>query len=92
MVKDWTWEKIKYELSLKGKKLVDLADHHKCDRARFSNVKKVPNPRVQTIIAKVLEREPQVIWPTRYNSDGKPVVRQAWLNRYGDSFTSRRAA
>lgn len=46
-------------------------EHGKC-HSYFSDTLSRPNPRAQAIMASVIGRKPQTIWPSRYDDAGQP--------------------
>ncbi|TVR06142.1 MAG: hypothetical protein EA385_16420, partial [Salinarimonadaceae bacterium] len=55
-----------------GTSLKDLASAHGYDRTVMSHVMRKPWPAVERIIARRIGVRPNVIWPSRYTSDGSP--------------------
>ena len=65
-------EWIKYQLRLRGSSLSAVARDFGVSRhaPRLALVK--PYPRMERAIAKKLGLEPQVLWPERYDEQGRP--------------------
>ena len=76
---DWTWSRVRYELSRKEKLLSDVARSAKVGRSAISNVARIPTPRLQSAIAAVIGKKPQKIWPSRYTREGEPIRPLIWL-------------
>ena len=77
--KDWTWPRVKAALEDAGSSLSAVAGDLNITRFTVANTKRRPNPRVQAAIANIIGQEPKVIWPTRYTSKGRPVIRSQWM-------------
>lgn len=71
MSEGWHVEDIKAAIRKKGIFLQDLARAHGRSDAAISRAFLVPNPAVQQIIADHIGVPPQVIWPDRYEADGR---------------------
>jgi lambda repressor-like predicted transcriptional regulator len=69
---------VKFNLSLKGFTLTDLAKKFHCD---LPVVFHRPFPRAERIIADALDCEPWELWPERYGEDHKPNRRNRWYDR-----------
>lgn len=79
---DWTWPAVKAALEEQGTNLQRLAQAHGVDNSLLTKVKYTPTARGEAIISAALRMAPQTIWPTRYTTDGLPVVPLAWRERY----------
>lgn len=69
---DWHPEVIKAHIRMRGKTLRDLSHEngYQQDACRKTLVRQWP--AVERIIADYLGTEPNLIWPSRYTSDGRP--------------------
>ena len=67
------WEWVKYQLRLRGLTLADLARKLGVSGTAVKNTKWTPYPRMERVIAERLGRQPEDIWPERWNADGSPV-------------------
>jgi Ner family transcriptional regulator len=76
---DTPWYRVKADLAERGYTLVDVAQKMGITRFTVCNAKYRPVATVQRVIAEILGRTPQDIWPTRYTVDGRPVLRVVWL-------------
>lgn len=66
--KEW----IKYQLRLRGWTLSQLSRAHSGSRHCAILAMRQPYPRWERIIAEKLNLKPEVLWPERYDSNGKP--------------------
>jgi Ner family transcriptional regulator len=62
------WPEIKYELEKRGKSLAAIARKLGVSRTAVAKVKKRRSARVQAAIAKEIRRQPEEIWPERYDT------------------------
>lgn len=70
---DWHPADVVAALRKAGWSLQQLAFHHGyTSRQAFSKALAGPYPRVERLIADALGTEPQAIWPTRYDDQGRP--------------------
>ena len=67
-----TWEWIKYRLAIKGYTFGKLARHYGVKKTNFTNVKRVPVPKYERIIAEIVGMTPWELWPERYDSSHNP--------------------
>jgi Ner family transcriptional regulator len=70
--KDWHKAEVKAALEKAGWTCRALAKEHEKCHSYFSETLSRPNPRAQAIIASILGRKPQTIWPSRYDDEGQP--------------------
>jgi Ner family transcriptional regulator len=70
--KDWHKAEIKAALEIAGWTCRGLSKAHGMNPAYFADTLSRPNPRAQAIMAAVIGKEPQAIWPSRYEADGQP--------------------
>jgi lambda repressor-like predicted transcriptional regulator len=66
------WEWIKYRLTLNGYTFGKLALIHKVKKTNFTNVKMVPSPKYERLIAGYIGAAPWELWPDRYDSGRNP--------------------
>lgn len=70
---DWHPEDVKAALRKRGSTLRALSLEHGFSEGMVRRViGSGRSARVQAIIAEILGRQPQAIWPSRYNADGTP--------------------
>jgi len=67
-----TWRWIKHNLSLQGLNFNKLAVLYNVHRTCFTGLKNKPSPRFERIIADILQVEPWLLWPDRYDSAHNP--------------------
>ena len=67
---DWHPADIKAALEKRGWSLSKLSRAHGYKRGSAAKALYHPWPRMERIIAKVLDLEPWQIWPSRYNDSG----------------------
>jgi len=70
---DTKWKWIKHCLNLQGLNFNKLASLYNIDRTCFTVLKNKPFPKYERILAEILEVQPQIIWPSRYDRDGNPI-------------------
>ena len=83
MKKDWDRWDVKSALGKKGYSLVRVAKENGYVPDGLSMVFTRPWPKVERIIANILETPPENIWPSRYDSKGRPVRCNAWRKEAG---------
>lgn len=66
------WEWIKYQIRMRGLTLAELARRLGVELGTLVAVKRTPYPRMERAIANVLDLQPAMIWPERWNHDGTP--------------------
>jgi len=66
----WKW--IKHRLCLQGLNFNKLAALYKIDRSCFTCLKNKNFPKYERILAEILETEPWIIWPDRYDAEHNP--------------------
>jgi Ner family transcriptional regulator len=71
--KDWHPEDVKAAVRKSGTSLTALAVAAGLSESAVRRALITPWPRVQALIAKHLGREPQDIWPSRYDARGRPL-------------------
>jgi len=71
------WEWIKYQLRLRGYSLGSLSREKGLSRNAVARLLYRPWPRVERAIAEKLEIPPEILWPDRYDENGRPLTR-AW--------------
>lgn len=70
---DWTSARIKAAVEEAGWSLRQLGFHHGyTGDSSLSEVFRRPWPKVEQIVAKAIGQRPEVIWPSRYGTDGLP--------------------
>lgn len=69
---DWHPEDVKAAVRKTGTTLTALALAHGLSESAVRMALRRPWPRVEALIARHLGRRPQEIWPSRYDSLGKP--------------------
>lgn len=82
---DWHKEDVKAEIRKRGSTMASLARKNGYKNPRtFSNVFAARYPKVERIIAEFLGVTPDVIWPSRYQSQaiGIPPSKPASLEAY----------
>lgn len=72
---------LKFTLSTKGLTITDLAKMHGMTGPSLCNAFYVPFPKAERIIADALNFKPQELWPSRYDSNGKPNRPNLWYQR-----------
>lgn len=71
--KDWQPAEIKAAVEMAGWSLRQLGFHHGyTGDSSLSEAFRRPWPKAEGIIAKAIGRQPQELWPSRYDSEGKP--------------------
>ena len=89
---DWHPAKIKAEVEQVGWSLRQLGFHHGyTGDSSLSEVFRRPWPTVEKIIADTIGQRPEVIWPTRYDSKGKPNRLRGRAPRRPSHITSPKA-
>lgn len=68
MRKDWSKEKIKAELALRGLNLSRVSTLAGLDRTAGSIALTRPWPKAEQAIAQAIGKKPEQIWPARYPS------------------------
>jgi Ner family transcriptional regulator len=76
---DWHRADIKCALAKKGWTLRQLALHHDYCGHYFNMVFNHKHFNAQRIIAETIGVKPWDIWPSRYEADGTPLRKNAWL-------------
>ncbi|WP_337840479.1 helix-turn-helix domain-containing protein [Rheinheimera sp.] len=75
--KDWHTAEIVSQLKIKtGKSLRQLSAENNLAETTLSQALQRPYPRAEKIIAEAIGVQPQIIWPSRYNSDGSSSRRK----------------
>ncbi len=77
--KDWPWYRVKAAVEAQGGPLVEVAIASGVGSSSICHVKRWPNPRLQSAIAKTIGVSAATIWPTRYDKQGQPVSRHNWI-------------
>ena len=70
---DETWIWIKHRLELRGLTFGKLARIHGVTKPNFTNVKRIPIPKYERIIANHIDKEPWDLWPSRYDAAQNPI-------------------
>lgn len=70
---DWHPEDVKAAVRKTGVSLTALAVQHGLSGSAVRLTLRRPWPRVEAIIAKHLGKRPQAIWPSRYDTRGRPL-------------------
>jgi Ner family transcriptional regulator len=73
MPTDWHIEDIKAAIRKTGCTATDLGRRHGLSASAVRRALRCPWPKVQAIIAKHLGVRPQEIWPSRYDTRGRPL-------------------
>ncbi|GAB2933391.1 helix-turn-helix domain-containing protein [Rheinheimera gaetbuli] len=74
---DWHNAKIIAELKIRANKsLRQLSEEHNLSPNTLGQALQRPYPNAERIIAAAIGVDPQVIWPSRYNSEGKSSRRK----------------
>jgi len=76
---DWHRADIKAALEKKGWSMRQLALHHHYCQHYFGQVFLRKHFQAQKIIADAIGVKPWDIWPSRYEADGTPIRKNAWL-------------
>ncbi|AVP97942.1 hypothetical protein C7S18_12345 [Ahniella affigens] len=85
--KDWHWKDVLVALHKAGWSLRQLAIAHGYDDgAPLGEAARRPFPKAEGIIANALNLQPQVIWPSRYDTSGAPNRRRGPAPRRPDHF------
>jgi len=71
----------KFTLSAQGLTISDLARVYGMTGPSLCNAFYVPFPKAEHIIADALNLQPQELWPSRYDSAGRPNRRNRWYDR-----------
>lgn len=71
MSEDWSTQKIKGELTLRGRTLADVSRSARLDRTAGSIALKRRWPKAEKAIADALGVQPETIWPSRYSKKSK---------------------
>jgi Ner family transcriptional regulator len=74
-------EWVKFCLHLKGYTLKSFGQRHGVTAGTVGVVFSRPFPRMEKLIADILETPPQNLWPSRYGEDGLPNRENAWYAR-----------
>jgi Ner family transcriptional regulator len=90
VITDWHRADIKAALEKKGLSLARLARLNGYGRRSTSTALSVPWPKMESVIARAIGVQPQVIWPSRYREDGTPKSRRGerGIGRYKRKDTS----
>lgn len=72
---DWHREEVKAAIRKRGSTLKALSMNNGYGEDACRRATKHPWPAVERIIASFLGVEPQSIWPSRYDADGRPRSR-----------------
>ncbi len=73
--KDWTPEKIKYELDKIGFNYTKVDIRHGLSKNAAHKAARLPHKSGEQAIAEVLGLSPQEIWPSRFHLDGSRLER-----------------
>ncbi len=77
VLREW----VKFNLSLRGLCLKDLADKHGIKLCTLYVAFVRPYPKSERIIASAIGKRPQDLWPDRYDENGKPNRPNLWYLR-----------
>lgn len=69
---DWHPADIKAAVQKQGTSLARLSRQNGLSNSMCGQALQKPYPKMERLIATCIGMEPQVIWPSRYNSDGTP--------------------
>jgi Ner family transcriptional regulator len=72
---------VKFNLSLEGHTIVDLAKEHGITGVSLCTAFYRPFPKAERIIADTLNLQPWDLWPDRYGEDHKPNRKNWWYGR-----------
>ena len=72
---------IRLNLGLRGFTIRSFARQHGVRSGTVGKVFTVPYPRMERLIAGTLNIPPEDIWPSRYDSTGRPNRRNRWYDR-----------
>ena len=72
-VKRRAW--VKYQLHLQGLSLAKIAMNAGVTRQTMYQAFSRTYPRMEKVIADVLDMTPKALWPERYDADGSPIYR-----------------
>lgn len=72
---------IRLNLGLRGFTIQSFAKKHGVKAGTVGKVFTVPYPRMERLIADTLGLPPEIIWPSRYDSAGRPNRRNRWYDR-----------
>jgi Ner family transcriptional regulator len=72
---------LRFSLQIQGFTIVDLAKAHGISASTLRTTFYRPFPKGETIISNALGRQPQELWPLRYDKDGKPNRVNRWYLR-----------
>lgn len=73
MATDWEWWRVKAALAAKGLTLVSVALGAGLKRGSAHTVKTKHFPTMQAAVAKAIGVPADFIWPSRYDSAGRPI-------------------
>lgn len=90
MVEDWHPEDIKAAVRKKGSTLAAIGRPLGLSRQSMALALARPSREAEEAIARYLEIDPQVIWPSRYNPDGsrrrpQPPQNYQWKPRFAET-------
>ena len=66
---------------MQGITIASLAKAHRITSSTLRTAFYRPFPKAERIIANALNLQPQEVWPSRYNKDGKPNRVNRWYLR-----------
>jgi Ner family transcriptional regulator len=92
--RDWHRADIVAAVRKKGSNLQELSRQHGYADGTLRNALYYPAPKYERIIAEFIGVTPQIIWPSRYHTDGTPKSGRGerGLGRYKAKFNSTRNA
>jgi len=79
---------IRLNLGLRGFTIRSFARQHGVRSGTVGKVFTVPYPRMERLIAGTLNIPPEDIWPSRYDSTGRPNRRNRWYDRGRQKFNT----
>lgn len=89
---DWHPAQVKAALEMRGITVTGLGSRNSYDRTAVSKALRRPWPAVERIVAAALGLHPKVIWPSRYDSHGRPLREGRWAQHSTAIHEKRRVA
>ncbi len=83
-------EWIKYQLKIRGYTLAKLSYLFSNNRKSVTQALRVPVPKWERVIARILGLRPQDLWPERYDEAGRPNRNSSRYPRNDTTNNSRR--
>lgn len=76
MKKNWSPDKIRYELAILGLTMADVGREYKVKPSIIRQTIRIPHTLGEDALAAALNVKPQEIWPNRYNMSGERLSPQ----------------